>query len=74
MSTAAFATSRVSAAERLSAVRLSDDMDPGLSGKVTEIFLKKVETYPEWGELLHAIPDTGLSPGDRAAGDTAPHA
>ncbi|WP_446041516.1 Dabb family protein [Streptomyces sp. SID1121] len=41
---------------KLSAVRLSDDLDPGLSEKVAAMHLKKVATYPEWGRLLDTIP------------------
>ncbi|MEU5023449.1 Dabb family protein [Streptomyces milbemycinicus] len=46
---------------RLSAVRLSDDMDPELGARVTEIFLAKLAKYPEWGELLNSIPDSRIS-------------
>ncbi|MGY0058137.1 Dabb family protein [Streptomyces sp. LZ34] len=59
---------------RLSAVRLSDDMDPGLGTKVTEIFLKKVAKYPEWGQLLNSISDTRISTDGRTAGNAASHA
>ncbi|WP_345439062.1 hypothetical protein [Actinoallomurus vinaceus] len=45
---------------RLSAVRLSDDMDPELGGKIMRMHLKKVATYPEWGRLLDAIPDASI--------------
>jgi hypothetical protein len=45
---------------RLSAVRLSDDPDPGLGEKVMAIALAKVAKYPEWGEALEAIPETSL--------------
>jgi hypothetical protein len=48
---------------RLSAVRLSNDADPELSGKIVDIYLKKVATYPEWGRLLDAIPDRQISTG-----------
>ncbi|MBE3013571.1 Dabb family protein [Microbispora sp. NEAU-D428] len=46
---------------RLSAVRLSDDLDPGLHEKITAMHLKKVATYPEWGRLLDAIPNDRVS-------------
>ncbi|MFE9362504.1 Dabb family protein [Streptomyces sp. NPDC006978] len=46
---------------RLSAVRLSDDMDPGLGERIMAMHLKKVATYPEWGRLLDAIPDVRVS-------------
>ncbi|WP_214410831.1 Dabb family protein [Sphaerisporangium fuscum] len=39
----------------LSAVRLSDDMDPELNDKVTAMHLKKVATYPDWGRLVEAV-------------------
>jgi hypothetical protein len=43
---------------KLSAVRLSDDLDPGVSEKVMAMHLKKVATYPEWGRLLDTIPSS----------------
>ncbi|WP_433214983.1 Dabb family protein [Microtetraspora malaysiensis] len=46
---------------RLSAVRLSDDPDPELSGKITDMHRRKIATYPEWGRLLEAIPDSRIS-------------
>ncbi|MFB9462135.1 Dabb family protein [Streptomyces cinereospinus] len=46
---------------RLSAVRFSDDMDPGLGEKIMALHLKKVAQYPEWGRLLDSIPDVHLS-------------
>ncbi|RDI44493.1 Dabb family protein [Nocardia mexicana] len=46
--------------ERLSPVRLSDDPDPGLRQAITRMHLKKVQTYPEWGRMLAAIPDTPI--------------
>lgn len=46
---------------RLSAVRLSDDMDPGLGGKIMAMHLKKVATYPEWARLLDTIPDNQIA-------------
>lgn len=46
---------------RLSAVRLSDDPDPELNAKITAMHLRKVATYPEWGRLLDAIPDSRVS-------------
>jgi hypothetical protein len=52
---------------RLSAVRLSDDMDPELGDRIAEIFLAKVAKYPEWGELLSSIPDARISADGRAA-------
>lgn len=45
---------------RLSAVRLSDDPDPDLQAKIGAMFQEKVATYPDWGQLLAAIPDTHL--------------
>jgi hypothetical protein len=42
---------------KLSAVRLSDDMDTELNGKIVAMHLKKVATYPQWGHLLDAIPN-----------------
>lgn len=42
---------------RLSALRLSDDPDPELSAKVMALHEKKVEMYPEWGQLLNSIPN-----------------
>ncbi|MFD5870059.1 Dabb family protein [Streptomyces sp. NPDC060322] len=46
---------------RLSAVRLSDDMDPGLGEKILAMHLRKVAMYPEWGRLLDSIPDVHLA-------------
>lgn len=46
---------------RLSAVRFSDDMDPGLGEKIMVLHLKKVAQYPEWGRLLDSIPDVHIS-------------
>jgi hypothetical protein len=48
---------------RLSAVRLSDDLDPGLGEKIMAMHLRKVAKYPEWGQLLDAIPDVRISSG-----------
>ncbi|MCO6008372.1 Dabb family protein [Actinoallomurus purpureus] len=45
---------------RLSAVRLSDDMNIELGGEIMQMHLKKVATYPQWGRLLDAIPDGGI--------------
>lgn len=42
---------------KLSAVHLSDDMDPELNGKIVAMHLKKVARYPQWGQLLDAIPN-----------------
>jgi hypothetical protein len=47
---------------RLSAVRLSDDMDPALGETITAMHLRKVATYPEWARLLDEIPDVQISP------------
>lgn len=47
--------------ERLYAVRLSDDLDPGLRDEITGLFLEKVRKYPQWGELMAAIPDSPIS-------------
>lgn len=41
---------------RLSAVRLSDDMDPELGEKVVAMALRKIAKYPQWAELLASIP------------------
>jgi hypothetical protein len=46
---------------RLSAVRFSDDTDPGLGEKIMALHLQKVALYPEWGRLLHSIPDVHIS-------------
>ncbi|MFD7865224.1 Dabb family protein [Streptomyces sp. NPDC057682] len=46
---------------RLSAVRFSDDLDPGLSEKIMALHLEKVERYPKWGRLLDSIPDVRIS-------------
>ena len=44
--------------QRLTSVRLADDMDPGLGEKVGEIALAKSAKYPEWARLLESIPET----------------
>jgi hypothetical protein len=36
------------------------DPDPDLNAKIGTLFQEKVATYPEWGQLLAAIPDTHL--------------
>ncbi|MFF1697069.1 Dabb family protein [Streptomyces sp. NPDC058257] len=41
---------------RLSAHRLSDDLDPEMGSKVTALHERKVAKYPEWGQLLDSIP------------------
>ncbi|MDA3627301.1 Dabb family protein [Saccharopolyspora sp. WRP15-2] len=41
---------------RLSALQLSDDMDPGLKEKIVAMHREKVAAYPEWGRLLDTIP------------------
>ncbi|MGP4016459.1 Dabb family protein [Saccharopolyspora sp. 5N708] len=46
---------------RLAAVRLSDDEDPELNEKIAAIYLAKVAKYPEWGQLLDAIPDVRVA-------------
>ncbi|MCI2419779.1 Dabb family protein [Saccharopolyspora sp. K220] len=46
---------------RLSAVRLSDDPDPELGAQIFAMFQRKVATYPEWAQLLDAIPDVRVS-------------
>ncbi|MDH6698885.1 Dabb family protein [Streptomyces griseoviridis] len=46
---------------RLSAVRFSDDMDPGLGEKIMALHLEKVARYPQWGRLLDSIPDVRVS-------------
>ncbi|MFD3927956.1 Dabb family protein [Streptomyces sp. NPDC058614] len=45
---------------KLSAVRLSDDPDPGLGEKIMAMHLAKVAKYPEWGQALETIPETSL--------------
>lgn len=42
---------------RLSAVRLSDDMDPELNGKIEAMHRTRVAKHPEWARLLETIPD-----------------
>jgi hypothetical protein len=32
-------------------------MDPELNGKIVAMHLKKVARYPQWGQLLDAIPN-----------------
>ncbi|MFE2937506.1 Dabb family protein [Streptomyces sp. NPDC059255] len=49
--------------ERLSPVRLSDDMDPGLAERITELHLARVARSPEWARLLESIPDTPIETG-----------
>lgn len=46
---------------RLSAVRFSDDPSPDLAERIGAIYLGKVAAYPEWGELLGAIPDVKVA-------------
>ncbi|RKT87866.1 Stress responsive A/B Barrel Domain [Saccharopolyspora antimicrobica] len=41
---------------RLSALQLSDDMDPELKEKIVAMHREKVVAYPEWGRLLDTIP------------------
>jgi hypothetical protein len=45
---------------RLHAVRFSDDPDPELTDKITAVALGKIAAYPDWGQLLEAIPDVHL--------------
>ncbi|MCE7008693.1 Dabb family protein [Kibdelosporangium philippinense] len=45
---------------RLAGVRLSDDLDPGLSEKITAMARKKFEDYPELGALMATIPEVRL--------------
>ncbi|MFB9838082.1 Dabb family protein [Actinoallomurus acaciae] len=47
--------------ERLSAVRLSDDLNGALGEKIAAMHLKKVATHPEYGRLLDAIPGGRIS-------------
>ncbi|MEE1797443.1 Dabb family protein [Streptomyces sp. JV176] len=47
--------------QRLSPVRLSDDMDPGLAEKIMELHLARVARSPEWARLLDTIPDTSIA-------------
>ncbi|MGW0180718.1 Dabb family protein [Nocardia sp. NPDC003345] len=42
---------------RLSAVRFSDDPDPDLATRITELHLAKVRKYPDWGRMLDEITD-----------------
>ncbi|MEV0641133.1 Dabb family protein [Streptomyces sp. NPDC050619] len=44
--------------QKISAVRLSDDMDPGLGAKVMALHQAKVAKYPEWEAQLAAIPES----------------
>ncbi|WP_078877317.1 Dabb family protein [Streptomyces sp. 150FB] len=48
---------------KLSAVRFSDDLDPGLSGKIMAMHSAKVAKYPEWGQLLDSIPQARITTG-----------
>ncbi|MBF6175920.1 Dabb family protein [Nocardia blacklockiae] len=47
--------------ERLVPARLSDDPDPELGARIADMVARKVRTYPEWGRLLEAIPDTTIA-------------
>ena len=40
---------------RLSAVRFSDDDDPGIGAKVFALHQAKVAKYPKWGQLVASI-------------------
>src|SRR5882757_10936464 len=42
--------------QRLTAARLSDDMDPELNEKVMALAGKKFEMYPQWAKVFTAIP------------------
>jgi Stress responsive A/B Barrel Domain len=46
---------------RLSAILLSDDMDPELGKKTMDMRLQKIATYPWWGQLLEAIPNLQIA-------------
>lgn len=46
---------------RLFAVRFSDDPDPELTERIREIYLGKIAAYPEWEDLLNAIPDVKVA-------------
>lgn len=48
---------------RLSAVRLSDDMDPELGQRVMAMHLRKVAQYPDWAQLLDSIPEVRVAAG-----------
>jgi hypothetical protein len=43
--------------QRLTAARLSDDMDPGLNEKVMAMAGRKFEMYPQWAMAFTAIPE-----------------
>ena len=49
--------------EKISPVRLSDDPDPELNGKVMALHLAKAAKYPEWARLVAALSD-GRIPAD----------
>jgi hypothetical protein len=49
---------------RLSAVRFSDDPDPELASRIGAIAHGKLAAYPEWRELLDAIPQSSVLPQD----------
>lgn len=48
---------------RLSAVRMSDDMDPELGQRVMAMHLRKVAQYPDWAQLLDSIPEVRVATG-----------
>lgn len=45
------------ALSRLTAILLSDDMDPELGQVTTAMHLQKIADLPWWGELLESIPN-----------------
>lgn len=47
--------------QRMSAIRLSDDLDPELSAKVMALHLAKVAKYPDWGQALENIPEARIA-------------
>ncbi|WP_331769773.1 Dabb family protein (plasmid) [Embleya sp. NBC_00888] len=46
---------------RLIAVRFSDDSSPDPTDAIAAIYQAKVRKYPEWEELLNAIPDVKVA-------------
>ncbi|MFE3228403.1 Dabb family protein [Nocardia sp. NPDC059228] len=40
---------------------ISDDPDPELSDKIKALHLRKVEMYPEWEQLMAAIPEVAFA-------------
>ncbi|GAB3870949.1 Dabb family protein [Kibdelosporangium lantanae] len=50
--------------QRLTAVRVSDDMDPGLTEKVMTMAGRKLGMYPVWAKAFTAIPELRMAAGD----------